>query len=102
MDLTVSLICAFLLPWLVASLIHMFDTVTALVCFCAFTFSILVSYASPLIYFCDTVQESQLSETNFRLSLKQMYDGDRLSRKETSILPKTYRILTGNGANDTS
>ena len=97
MELAVSLLVAFLLPWSIASLVHVVDTLDALVCFCAFTVCIAVCYAAPLIYFCDTVQEAQHSETNFRLSLKQMYDGDRLSRKETSILPKACKAMMHNG-----
>ena len=35
------------------------------------------------------MQEAHNFETNFQLSVKQMYAGDKLSRKETSIIPKT-------------
>jgi len=85
----VSFFAAFIAPWALASLIHYVDTTLSMVCFFAFTFAILISFANPFILFLETVHEAVYFETNFRLSLKQMYDGDRLSRKETSILPKT-------------
>ena len=93
MDLPVSFIVAFLIPWVLASLVHYFDTMLTMVCFFAFTGFIFVSYANSFILYCETVQEASHFETNFRLSLKQMYEGDRLSKKETSILPKTCKFL---------
>ena len=48
------------------------------------------------MYFCETVREACHFETNFRLSLKQMYDGDRLSKQETSVLPKTTASFNEN------
>ncbi len=92
MDLPVSFLIAFVTPWLLASLIHYVDTVLSMVCFFAFTIGIQVSFANPFVFFAETVREACYFETNFRLSLKQMYEGDRLSKKETSILPKTYKI----------
>ena len=80
---------AFLIPWVLSSLVHYIDTALAMVCFFAVTIGIFVAYVNPFIFFCETVKEASHFETNFRLSLKQMYDGDRLSKKETSILPKT-------------
>ena len=96
MDLPVRFLIAFVTQWLLASLIHYVDTVLSMVCFFAFTISIQVSYANPFVFFTETVREACHFETNFRLSLKQMYDGDRLSKKETSILPKTYKIQEHN------
>ena len=87
-DLPVSFILAFLLPWTVASLVHHANTILSFACFFAMTVSIMVCYANPFVFICETVAEACHFETNFRLSLKQMYDGDRLSKKETSFLPK--------------
>lgn len=97
MDLPVSFIVAFVTPWAIASLVHYVDTLLSLVCFFAFTVGIFVSYVNPFVFFMETVRESSYFETNFRLSLKQMYDGDRLSKKETSILPKTVKLLENAG-----
>ena len=85
----VSFMLAFLLPWTLASLVHHANTILSLACFFAMTVGILVCYANPFVFLCETVAEACHFETNFRLSLKQMYDGDRLSKKETSIIPKT-------------
>ena len=87
----VSIVVAFIIPWAVGSLVHYCDTVLSFVCFSSFTVGIFVSYVNPFIFFNETVKEASYFETNFRLSLKQMYDGDRLARKETSILPKTWK-----------
>ena len=87
-DLPVSFVLAFLLPWTLASLVHHANTILSLACFFAITVGIMVCYANPFVFLCETVAEACHFETNFRLSLKQMYDGDRLSKKETSILPK--------------
>ena len=89
----VSFFASFIAPWSLASLVHYVDTTLSMVCFFAFTFAILISFANPFVLFLETVHEAVYFETNFRLSLKQMYDGDRLSKKETSILPKTARQL---------
>jgi len=93
MDLPVSFIVAFLTPWTLASLVHYVHTLLSLTCFFAFTVGIFVAYVNPLVFFMETVREASHFETNFRLSLKQMYAGDRLSKKETSILPKTSKPL---------
>lgn len=69
-DMPVSFIVAFLIPWVLASLVHYIDTVLSLVCFCSVICGIMVSYANPFIFFCETVKEASLYETNFRLSLK--------------------------------
>lgn len=95
MDMLVSFFAAFIAPWALASLIHYVDTTLSMVCFFGFTFAILVSFANPFVLFIETVHEAVYFETNFRLSIKQMYDGDRLSRKETSILPKTAKYAEG-------
>lgn len=92
-DLPVSMIFAFLLPWLVGALIHETLTVLSMACFSTFLVGMYVSYASSFIFFCETVTEAVRFETNFRLSLKQMYDGDRRSKKETSFIPKTVAKL---------
>ena len=89
----ISFMAAFLIPWVLSSLVHYVDTALAMVCFFAFTIGIFVAYVNPFIFFCETVKEASHFETNFRLSLKQMYDGDRLSKKETCIIPKTSNIL---------
>ena len=70
MDYPVSFIIAFLFPWVFASLIHSTETILSVVCFFAFTVAILAAYANPYIFFCETVKEATLFETNFRLSLK--------------------------------
>ena len=88
-DLPVSFILAFLMPWSLASLVHHANTMLSLACFFAMTVSIMVCFANPFVFLCETVAEACHFETNFRLSLKQMYDGDRLSKKETSFLPKS-------------
>ena len=102
MDLPVSFIVAFLLPWVLASLVHYTDTMLTMVCFFSFTGFIFVSFANSFILYCEQVQEASHFETNFRLSLKQMYEGDRLSKKETSILPKTCKFLDVRSLNDSS
>ena len=94
MDVPVSLIIAYVTPWAIGAMLHYVDTVLSFVCFSAFTVGILVAYAKPFVFFAETVRESIYFETNFRLSLKQMYDGDRKYRYEIeasrlSILPKT-------------
>jgi hypothetical protein len=58
----------------------------------------LIAYAGPFMLYSACLTESNIFETNFRLSLKQMYDGDRLSKKETSILPKTGGCLKTDSA----
>lgn len=100
MDLPVSFLVAFVTPWMLASLVHYVDTMLSMTCFFAFTVAIQVAFANPFVFFTETVKESCYFETNFRLSVKQMYDGDRQSKKETSILPKTYKILETSGKED--
>ena len=88
-----SLLAAFITPWLVGALVHEYATMLSMACFCACTTSILVAYMSPFLFYCQTVDEASAFEANFRLSLQQMYSGDRLSRKETSVLPKHCRLM---------
>lgn len=66
----VSFIVAFLVPWVLASLVHYVDTVLSLACLCSIMVCLAVSYANPFVFFCETVKEASLYETNFRLSLK--------------------------------
>ena len=88
-----SFIVAFVVPWMLASLVHYADTILSMVCFFSVSGGILVSFANSFVLYCETVKESSHFETNFRLSLKQMYDGDRKSKKETSILPSTCKFI---------
>lgn len=85
----VSFLFAFFTPWLVAALVHELNTMLSMACFFAATTALMVAYVSPFLFYCQTVEEASAFEANFRLSLKQMYAGDRLSKKETSVLPKT-------------
>ena len=70
MDLPVSFIIAFLIPWTLASLVHQTETMLSMICFFSMAVVILVSYANPFVFFNATVKEALLFETNFRLSLK--------------------------------
>lgn len=92
MDIPVSIILAFIFPWAVALLVHYPDTTLSLACCWAIFVGIPVAYVCPFVYFGFSVREAALYETNFRLSINQMYNGDRLSKKETSILPATYKF----------
>lgn len=92
MDTPVSIILAFIFPWALALLVHYPDMALSLACFFAVIVGIPVAYVSPFVYFGLSVREAALYETNFRLSINQMYNGDRLSKKETSILPATFKI----------
>ena len=92
MDVTVSFITAIFLPWTLGGLVHSYDILMVLVSLVCIILAILITYISPIFFYSKCIREASYFETNFRLSLKQMYDGDRLSKKETSILPKTYSV----------
>lgn len=98
-DLPVSFIVAFLIPWVLASLVHYVDTIMTIVCFFAVTGSILVSYAASFVIYSEVVHEAIYFETNFRLSLKQMYDGDR--RKDTKEVRNDLRSASDKKLEDT-
>ena len=70
MDYAVSFIVAFMIPWVLASLVHYPDTALAMICFFSVSGGIMVSYANSFVFYCETVKESSHYETNFRLSLK--------------------------------
>jgi len=54
-------------------------------CIFAVIFGIPLTFANPFMLFLETVREASLYETNFRLSLKQLYDGDRLSTHHSPV-----------------
>lgn len=90
LDAPVSAIAAVVLPWLCAGLINSYASIMVLIVLITPFLILPVTYMSPIFFYSTCIFEGAYFETNFRLSLKQMYDGDRLSKKETSILPKTY------------
>jgi len=53
--------------------------------------AIFSSYINTIWFYCSSVSEACFYESNFKLSVKQMYAGDKLSKKETCILPKTHK-----------
>lgn len=78
-DLPSSLVIAFFTPWALAMFVQQFQTVLSLACVFAVIFGAPLTLASPFKLFIEVVREASLFETNFRLSLKQLYDGDRLT-----------------------
>ena len=85
-----SLLVSTLLPWSVSIVAPRYDSVVILACFLGSTFAMVISFVNSIWFYCCTIQEAQQYESNFQLSVKQMYAGDKLSRKETSIIPKTH------------
>ena len=90
--MTVSFIMAVLIPWVLGGLVYSYDTLLSIVSVVSIALTVLVTFVSPIFFYYQCVVEASHFEVNFRLSLKQMYDGDRLSKKETSILPKTNNL----------
>ena len=84
-----SLLVSTMLPWSVSIVAPRYDSVVILACFLGSTFAMVISFVNSIWFYCCTIQEAQQYESNFQLSVKQMYAGDKLSRKETSIIPKT-------------
>ena len=78
-DLPSSLVVAFFSPWALAMIVHQYQVVLSLTCAFAALIGIPLTFSNSFVLFMKTVKEAGLYETNFRLSLKQMYDGDRLS-----------------------
>jgi len=98
MDAPVTLILAVILPWICAGLVNTYSTILSMISLLTLLIVIIITYISPIFFYATCMRQGRDFETNFRLSLKQMYDGDRLSRKETSILPKTYNVDSGDTA----
>ena len=90
-DAAVSVIVSSVLPWAFSSLVHRYDTVMTMTCLVGSTLAMFASYINTIWFYCSSVNEAQSYESNFQLSVKQMYAGDKLSRKETCILPKTHK-----------
>jgi len=101
-DAAVSVIFSAVLPWVFSSLVHHYDTVMTITCLLGSTFAMFASYVNTIWFYCSSVGEACFYESNFKLSVKQMYAGDKLSKKETCILPKTYKDLGGSCHNSVS
>ena len=90
-DAAVSVIVSSVLPWAFSSLVHRYDTVMTMICLIGSTLAMFASYVNTIWFYCSSVSEASSYESNFQLSVKQMYAGDKLSKKETCILPKTHK-----------
>lgn len=90
-DAAVSVIVASVMPWAFSSLVHKYDTVMVITCLVGSTVAMFASYINTIWFYCSSISEACFYEANFKLSVKQMYAGDKLSKKETCILPKTYK-----------
>ena len=78
-DLPSSLVVAFFTPWAIAMIVHQYQVILSLACIFAALFAIPLTLTNSAILYLKTLLDAGLYETNFRLSLKQMYDGDRLA-----------------------
>ena len=63
-------------------IVHQYQVVLSLTCAFAALVAIPLTLSNSFVLFMKTVKEAGLYETNFRLSLKQRYDGDRLSTRQ--------------------
>ena len=89
-DLPSSLVVSFFSPWALAMIVHQYHVVLSLTCAFAALVAIPLTLSNSFVLFMKTIKEAGLFETNFRLSLKQMYDGDRLSTQPPSQFKKDY------------
>ena len=94
-DAAVSVLCSTVLPWAFGSFVHRYDTVMSMACLLGSTAAMFTSYINTIWFYCSEVTEACFYESNFKLSVKQMYAGDKLSKKETCILPKTHKDIGG-------
>jgi hypothetical protein len=88
------------MPWAFSSLIHRYDTVMTMTCLLGSTLAMFSSYINTIWFYCSSISEACFYEANFKLSVKQMYAGDKLSKKETCILPKTHKDFSSCGMSD--
>lgn len=99
-DAGLSVIISSVLPWAFSSLMHRYDTVMTTTCLLGSTLAMFASYINTIWFYCSSISEACFYESNFKLSVKQMYAGDKLSKKETCILPKTYKDIGGSTHSD--
>ena len=82
---------AFFTPWAIAMIVHQYQVILSLACIFAALFAIPLTLTNSAILYLQTLLDAGLYETNFRLSLKQMYDGDRLAICPITIPSPTPR-----------
>ena len=92
-DLGVSVSLTTMLPWIIGALIHQYDTVFSSVCLIGSTLSMFVCHINAFWFYSCSLEEACKYESNFKLSVKQMYAGDKLSKKETFIIPKAGKDI---------
>merc|ERR1712083_100610 len=79
---------------------HRYDTVMTTTCLLGSTLAMFASYINTIWFYCSSITEACFYESNFKLSVKQMYAGDKLSKKETCFLPKTHKEFGGSCLSD--
>ena len=88
---SVSVLIAAMVPWTVSSVVHSYDTVFSIICLLGSTLTMYTHNINSYWLYSSTMDEACKFESNFQLSVKQMYAGDKLSKKETSRIPKTNK-----------
>ena len=73
-------------------IVHHYQIILSLVCIFAALFSMPLTLTNSFILYLKTLLDAGLYETNFRLSLKQMYDGDRLAISPITTPKKDYLL----------
>ena len=92
-DTGMSISLTAIIPWTISAFVHQYDTVFSTVCLLGSTLSMFVCQISAFWFYSCSLEEASKFESNFKLSVKQMYAGDKLSKKETFIIPKTGKEL---------
>ena len=92
-DLGLSVSITAILPWTLSALVHRYDTVFSTVCLLGSTLSMFVCFVNPFMLYACSLDEASKYESNFKLSVKQMYAGDKLSKKETYIIPRSSKEI---------
>jgi hypothetical protein len=77
----------FLMPWFISAFIHKTNFFFQIASLMGISISLFVCYLVPLYLWSEQVKVANEIQTNFRDSVRQIYEGDKLSVKESFEIP---------------
>ena len=66
----IAFVVAVVFPWIIGALVHSYNTVISLSSLLSIWLVVLITYISPIFFYCKCAREAAYYEANFRLSLK--------------------------------
>lgn len=86
------------MPWIFGAIFHDCLFLFQALSLVGLTLTIVVCYLLPLYLWCTQAEKAVEIKLNFKESLQQIYEGDKMSKKESYVLKKNveYSVVGSN------